>query len=92
MMIRWINKQPGIQKIWNWYGHYEDIYDWISPLHKQSGLWFILTQQSSGGGGGYEYGKSSHLSILPSLKHLMNAFEALFSGLHFYTLLQTLHS
>ena len=53
MMFRWTNKQPGIQKFWNLCGHYQDIYDWISPLglsplNKWSGLPFILTQQSMG--------------------------------------------
>ena len=57
MMFRWINTQPGIHKLWHWCSHYQDIYDWISPFNKPSGLWFILTQQSMGGN---EYGKSSH--------------------------------
>ena len=47
MMFRWIT-QPGIQKLWNFCGHYQDVYDWISPLNKPSDLWFILTQQSMG--------------------------------------------
>ena len=51
MMFRWINKQPGIQKFWNLCSHHQEIYDWISPLNKPSGLCFILTQQSRGGGG-----------------------------------------
>ena len=42
------NKQPGIQKFWNLCSQYQDIYDWISPLNKRSGLLFILTQQSVG--------------------------------------------
>ena len=29
MMFRSINKQPGIQKFWNWCGHCQDIYNWI---------------------------------------------------------------
>ena len=40
MMFRWSNKQPGIQKIRNLCGHYQDIYDWKSPLNKRSGLPF----------------------------------------------------
>ena len=48
MMFRWTNKQPGIQQFWNLCSHYQDICDWISPLNKQSGLPFILIQQSMG--------------------------------------------
>ena len=48
VMFRWTNKQPRIQKFWNVCSHYQDIYDWISPLNKRSGLPFILTQQSMG--------------------------------------------
>ena len=50
MMFRRTNKQPGLQKFWNLCGHYlyQDVYDWISPLNKRSGLPFILTQQSMG--------------------------------------------
>ena len=58
-----------MQKLWNLWSHYRDIYDWISPLNKVSDQWFILTQQF-GGGGGDEYGKSAHFSILISLEHL----------------------
>ena len=43
-----INKQPRIQKFWNFSCYYEDIYDWISPFNKPSGSWFILTLQSIG--------------------------------------------
>ena len=32
MMFRWTNKQPGIQKFRNLCCHYQDNYDWISPL------------------------------------------------------------
>ena len=39
MMFRRVNKQPGIQKILNLYGPYQDIYDWISPLNKRSGIY-----------------------------------------------------
>ena len=44
MMFRRVNKQPGMQKFWNWWSHYQEIYDWISPLNKRSGMPFILTQ------------------------------------------------
>ena len=54
-------------KTWNLCGHYEDIYDCILPLNKQSGLQFILTQQSVGRN---EEDKFGHLSIFTSLKHL----------------------
>ena len=37
-----------IQKCWHLRGHYQDIYDWILPLNKRSGLPIILTQQSMG--------------------------------------------
>ena len=40
--------------------------------------------------GGNEYGKSSHLSIFTSLKHLMVLLKCNFSGLNFYTLPKTL--
>ena len=36
MMFRWTNKQSGIQWFWHLCGHYQDIYDWISPLNKPS--------------------------------------------------------
>ena len=61
MMFRRINKQRGIQFFWNWCSHYQEIYDWISPLNKRSGSPFILTQQSMGEN---EYVESDHLSIL----------------------------
>ena len=87
MMFRWINKQPGIQKFWNLCGHYQDIYDWISPLNKWSGLPFILKQQSMG-----ELSKINLVICLffTSLKHLMVLLRCSFSGLHFYTLSKTL--
>ena len=46
VMSRWIYKQPGIQQFWNLCCHYQDIYDWISPLNKLQFLRFILTLQS----------------------------------------------
>ena len=39
MMVRWINKQPGMQKSWNLCCHYWDIYDWnhwIYPFNNSS--------------------------------------------------------
>ena len=68
MMFRWINKQPGIQKFRNWCRHYQDIYDWIPPINKLSGVWFIPTLHSMGV---WEYGESDRFSIFTSLKHLM---------------------
>ena len=44
----WIKKQLGIQKFWTLLGYYQDIYNWISPMNKLSGVWFVLTQQSMG--------------------------------------------
>ena len=88
MMFRWTNKQPGIQKVWNLCGLYQDIYDWISPLNKRSGWPFILIQQSMGRN---EYGISGHLHIFAFLKHLIVLLRCnFFSGLHFYTLSKTL--
>ena len=42
--VQKVNKQPGMQKFWNWCSHYQEIYDWISPLNKRAGSAFILTQ------------------------------------------------
>ena len=89
MMFRWTIKQPGIQKFWNLCGLYQNIYDWISPLNKQSGRPFILTQQSMGRN---EYGISGHLHIFAVLKHLMVLLRCNVSGLQFYTLSKTLIS
>ena len=84
MVFRGVNKQPEMQKFWKWCSHYQEIYDWISPLNKRSGLPFILTQKSMREN---EYGESGHLSIFTLLKHLMmlleyNYFRASF--LHLY--------
>ena len=73
MMFRKVNKQPGMQKFWNWCSHYQEIYDWISPLNKRAGSAM----------GENEYGESGHLSIFTLLKHLMmllkyNFFRASF--------------
>ena len=46
IMFRWTIEQPGIQKFWNLFGLYQDIYDWISPLNKGSGWPFILYMKS----------------------------------------------
>ena len=52
MMVKWTNKQPGTQKFGNSCSHYQDIYDWISPLNKRSGrpkirlylhMWWVMT-------------------------------------------------
>ena len=67
MMFRWTIKLPGIQKFWNLCSLYRDIYDWISPLNKRSGIPFILTQQSMGRN---EYVISGHLHNSLFLKHL----------------------
>ena len=69
MMFRWTNKQPGIQKFWNWCGHYQDIYDWISPLNRPSGSPFILLHSSL-------WGEMSVVNpvtclVFTSLKHFM---------------------
>ena len=70
MMFRWTIKQPGIQKFWNLWSLYQDIYDWISPLNKWSGRPFILTQQSMRRN---KYGISGHLQYF-------RFFEALSQG------------
>ena len=70
-----INSQE-YKGFWNLWSHYQDIYDWISPLNKPSDLWFILTLQSVGRN---EYGKFGHLSIFTSLKHLIMLLECNFS-------------
>ena len=87
-IFRRINKQPGMQKLWKWCSHYQEIYDWLS-FNKQSGLSFILTHQSMGDN---EYGQSGHLSIFILLKHfhLMMLLKCIFSGLNFSTLSKTL--
>ena len=87
MMFRWTNKQPGIQKFWNLCCHYQDSYDWISPLNKRSGLPFILTQQSMG--------RKISINLVTCLFSLLWCtywcfWGASFSGLHFYTLWKTL--
>ena len=77
MVFRRVNKQPGKQKFWNWCSHYQEIYDWISPLNKQSGS---------------PWGKMSMVNLVTCLfslfwSSLNDVFEAqIFSGLHFYTL------
>ena len=34
--VQKINKQPGIQKIWNLCGHYQDIYSWHHWINRQT--------------------------------------------------------
>ena len=87
MMFRRVNKQPGMQKFWELCCYYQDIYNWMSPFNKPSCSWFILTLQAIGGN---ECGISGHLHIFTSLKHLIMLLKCSFSGLHFYTLSQTL--
>ena len=70
MMFRKVNKQPGMQKFWNWCIHYQEIYDWISPLNKRTGSAFILTQYYMGKMSMVILGHSGHLSIFTLLKHL----------------------
>ena len=43
-----LNDDVQIRKFWHSCCHFQDIYDWISPLNKPSGLPFIQTQQSMG--------------------------------------------
>ena len=82
MMFRWTNKQPGIQTFWNLCGHYQDIYDWISPLNKWSNT--------------AVYGEKLvrciwSLVYFLFFEALNGAFEVQFlSGLHFYTVWKTL--
>ena len=66
MMFRKVNKQPGMQKFWNWRSHYQEIYDWISPLNKCAGSALNTVVY-----GENEYGESGHSSIFTLLKHLM---------------------
>ena len=78
MMFRKVNKQPGMQKFWNWCSHYQEIYDWISPLNKRAGSAFILTQLSMGEN---EYGESGPfwpLVYFHFFEALNDAFEVQF--------------
>ena len=72
-VVRWCSEFGPINSQEYIGSHYQDIYDWISPLNKPSDLWFILTAVY----GGNEYGKSGHLSIFTSLKNFV-AFEVQF--------------
>ena len=74
MMFRWINKQPGMQMVWNWCCHYQEICDWISSFNKQSGLPLILTQQSMAEN---EYGNLVTCRFSP-FEALNDAFEVQF--------------
>ena len=89
MMFRWTNKQPGIQNFSNLCSHYQDIYDWISPLNKRSGLPFILWGRISLWGEN-EYDQSGHFSIFTSLKQLWCFWGAFFFRASSYTLSKTL--
>ena len=40
-LFRKVNKQPGMQKLWNWCPPFQEIYDWISPLNKRAGSAYI---------------------------------------------------
>ena len=70
------------QNVWSWCGHYQDIYDWISPFNKPSDWWFILTQQCMVE---YEYGKSGHLSFFHFFEALSDAcfLTCIFQRIHF---------
>ena len=88
MMFRRVNKQPGMQKFWNWCSHYQEIYDWISPPNKRSGWTFILDTVVYGGKWVWWIWS---LVYFHSFEALNDAFEVqFFSGLHFYTLTKTL--
>ena len=64
IMFRRVNNKPGMQKFWNWCSHYQENYDWISPLNKRSGWPFysntVVYEEN-------EYGESGHLSIFSAL-------------------------
>ena len=61
MVFRWINKQPGMQKLWNLCSHYHDICDWITPFYKPSRL-IVYSNTAVYGGNEYD-GKSNHMCI-----------------------------
>ena len=87
------NNQPGIQNFWNLCGHYQDIYDWISPFNKPSDWWFILTQKSMVENEYMVYPNTCLFCfVFISLKHFMMLFKCIFSGLQFYTLEKTIIS
>ena len=78
MMFRRVNKQPGIKKSLEINAvtlYLQNIYDWISPLNKQSGSQLIIPQQSMGEN---EYGISGHLHIFAFFEALNNAFKVQF--------------
>ena len=79
-MFRRVNKQQGMQKFWNWCSHYQEIYDWISPLNKA--VWLTIYSNTVVYGGN-EYGESGHLSIFTVLKHLMMLLKYNFQGFIF---------
>ena len=87
MMFRKVNKQPGMQKFWNWCSHYQEIYDWISP---QQTSWQRIYSNT------VVYGENEYMVNLVTVyfhyfEALNDAFEVqIFSGLNFYTLPKTL--
>ena len=90
MMFRRVNKQPGIQKFWNWCSRYQEIYYWISPLNKRSGSPVTIYSNTVVYGGKWVWWIWS-LVYFHSFEALNDAFEVqFFSGLHFYTLPKTL--
>ena len=84
LMFRWINKQRRIQTFWKLCYHYQEIYDWISPLNKPD---------TTVNGKKEEYCKSGSLACICSLvwSTVNDAFQVTnFQGaLHFYTISQT---
>ena len=97
MMFRWTNKQPGIQKFWNLCSHYQDTCKvlWLNITSeyktvrlKPYQLPFILLQTAVYGEKWVRYIKSSHLSIFPSLKHLMVLLRCIFFGASFLHLIK----
>ena len=89
MMFRKVNKQPGMQKFWNWCSHYQEIYDWISPvLNKRAGsALFYSNTVLIVYMGGNEYGESGPfwpLVHFHSYEALNDAFEVqIFQGFIF---------
>ena len=77
-MFRKVNKQPGMQKFWNWCSHYQEIYDWISPLNKRAGSAYNTIVY----GGKMSMGESGpfwpHSVYFHSFEALNDAFEVQF--------------
>ena len=68
-MIRWINKQPWIQPFWNLWCHYQDKYDWISPVNELKLLCFILNSL---------WGKISMVNLITCIFSLFEALNDVF--------------